>query len=570
MVFRPCQWNGDGKNGGFFSNPLKRNIVKKYAVDAPSFINDEIAGAINAIQESPWCVNLDILSLMESLESTSPPSLKKVYPAEPVVNFAKQSPYPDIAYADLDDDQKVEHQDYMRKRRKYEKSKLAKDSIESSRKCALQQANMFADREEIYFPHDVDYRMRTYNICMTGLNTQGSDFQKGLVKFQSNRPVVTEDGVKWMKINMANLAGNDKLKLDERVKWTNENEDLIREVVANPLGCDLWHGWDKPMQGMAAAVEYVKWLDDNGAKLNTHVQLDGLCNGVQHLSAITRDELTAPHVGLIWTEKRGDVYQHVCNSVMDALPSDDEMTDIWMASGLLDRSLTKTPVMTRSYGAKLYGIKEGVQEYIDEKNPSHFKDVFMAGNWMGAKIWEGMDSSLKRPMAFMNWVQTVAGMMATMNKPLIWENPMGMLCKQSPMVTKKTPIKMMLNGRRTEYCLRTPTKQVSKSKMESSSSPNLIHGNDGGHLGLTVNLSKQRGVQAFAMVHDSFGSHPDDASTLLKSAKDSWVDIYQNNWMEIWYQRWVKVCPNIPHWSEYIDIGTLKVEEVMKSDFFFA
>ena len=42
-------------------------------------------------------------------------------------------------------------------------------------------------------------------------------------------------------------------------------------------------------------------------------------NGSQHLSALTRDEVTAPHVNLVPQEMPGDLYKYVAEFVWEAL-----------------------------------------------------------------------------------------------------------------------------------------------------------------------------------------------------------------------------------------------------------
>lgn len=346
MIHIPCDWNSHGKGGGFYSDKLKTNIIKRRTVDEDSGINELIANSINLIQSTPWKVNDYIKDVLDELNKYKPKSLKKLYPnkvpSDPPRPFSE-----DIAYKDLNDEQKKTHQLWRRDCSRYEKNRKANQSIIISRSASMKQAARFKNKT-IYFPHDADYRVRTYNRCMTGLNTQGDDNQKGLIQLANSRPIKTASGARWMSINLANLVGHDKLKLDERYSWCINNEDLIRDVVKDPIKCDLWHSWDKPLQGLAAANEYVKWLNNPEASINTHVQLDGLCNGCQHLTAITKDEQVAPHVGLVYTEERGDVYQYVCDATIKQITGTGKFSDEWISSGLMTRSLPKTPVMTRS------------------------------------------------------------------------------------------------------------------------------------------------------------------------------------------------------------------------------
>ena len=590
MVEKPMDWTTDGSDGGYYTEIYKRNIIKKRQVGDGAGINQEIAGAVNVIQGTPWELNLDTIDIIDKLNKTKPESLKKVFPL--VVNKTPEKPYPDVLYSDMDEDQLKIHRQWSSLEKKLKKDRQAKISVDLAREGALRQAKFFIHdtkfhKGKIWFPHDLDYRIRTYNKSMTGLNTQGADFQKGMIKFANKHAVTTDNGIKWLKINMSNLIGFDKLTLPERVQKCNEHEGLIREVVKNPYKCTEWHKWDKPVQGLAAAIEYVKWLDNDQALLQTHIQLDGLCNGVQNLAALTRDHLVAPHVGLIWTPERGDVYGYVNNDVIERItPLGCRMSDEWLRSELMTRSLTKTPVMTRSYGATIYGIKDGCKEFIEDQGKSaHFEDLFKSGNWMGERIWESMEGSLAGPMSFMEWAQKCAGIMAKANLPLPWTNPALAQCMQSPFETKRKEIKVKINGQAQSYYIMKHTNKIARAKAESSSSPNMIHSCDGSHLIGTTNHCVAKGIRDFAMVHDSFGTIPDHAEGLLDSTKDAWVEQYSEDWILRWYHEWVEfaiskgkpeVAAALPHPykededGKFVIVGTLNIEDVRKSDFFFA
>lgn len=274
MIYKPCDWNSDGKNGGFYTEHLKSNIVKRKRIDEPSGINDKISNYINLIQSTPWKVNDDIYPIMLELNKTKPSTLSKIYP----VTVPENDPRPfdkELLYSDMDDVQKKEHQKWSKRCSRNEKAREAKKSIDIGVYSSMRQAKKFINESSIYFPHDIDYRDRAYNMCMTGLNTQGSDIQKGLIQFADGKPVHTDHGIRWMCINLANLVGHDKLLLDERYAWTLNNEALFRDIAKDPLKCDLWHSWDKPVQGLSACIEYVKWLDNPDMNVRTHVQLDG-------------------------------------------------------------------------------------------------------------------------------------------------------------------------------------------------------------------------------------------------------------------------------------------------------
>ena len=68
--------------------------------------------------------------------------------------------------------------------------------------------------------------------------------------------------IQYVKVHIANLAGKDKISFDERAQFTEENIDLIRDSVENPLGGERW--WmscDDPFQALAACIEVVNAID---------------------------------------------------------------------------------------------------------------------------------------------------------------------------------------------------------------------------------------------------------------------------------------------------------------------
>ena len=59
-----------------------------------------------------------------------------------------------------------------------------------------------------------------------------------------------KDGLKWMKVHLANLFGNNKIPHSERIQWTDDHIEQVREAVAAPLdGTRWWADADEPFQG---------------------------------------------------------------------------------------------------------------------------------------------------------------------------------------------------------------------------------------------------------------------------------------------------------------------------------
>lgn len=587
MIQPPRYWNYNGMGGGYYSPELRIPIHKVHANKSKddkhySTASPEVIDAVNAIQATPWKVNIDVLDVMVKLALDPPSSLKDVFPPQPEI-LDKLN----IKWMDKEDFKKLPDEEKRKLRNHADKIKhtsnriSAKKSVDISTISAIRQAKEYMNDREIYFPYSIDYRGRIYSQAMSGLNPQGSDLSKGLLMLARGRQITTENGKKWYTVNLANLIGYDKLTIPAKIEKVNSLIDELRLVASNPIAYPYWHDWDKPIQGLAACIEYIKWVDDPTTKVHVHVQLDGTCNGIQHLTALSRDEKIAPHVGLVPTEKKGDIYTYVCNGVMNEVDrvlrageSHDsyQYAKEWKTSGLINRKLTKKPVMTRSYAATLFGIKEGVKETIlDGKKEEHFTDLIPSANYMGQSIWETMDKELYGAMAVMEWFKAVAKAIGKVQKPLTWSTPSGMLCYYAPRKMKSKSYNIVHNRKQTAYRVLQATSDIDGKKLASSIAPNIIHSFDAAHLVLTANACYNEGIRDFAFVHDSFGTHPDDAQTLLDLTKDTFIEVYSEDYLAKLEQEFKETYPDaeIPPVSTFVNYGDYSIDQLRKSDYFF-
>lgn len=148
----------------------------------------------------------------------------------------------------------------------------------------------FKDEKTFYFPHTLDFRGRLYaNTAF--LNPQGEDSARGLLEFSKGKPLGSS-GYAWLKVHIANCFGEDKISLEERVEWTDEHKDEILAVGNDPLrNTSLWMVADKPWQYLRACIEFSSCGDNFEYISHLPITIDGSCNGLQHFSAMLRDEV---------------------------------------------------------------------------------------------------------------------------------------------------------------------------------------------------------------------------------------------------------------------------------------
>lgn len=100
----------------------------------------------------------------------------------------------------------------------------------------------------IYFPHNMDFRGRTYPIP-PHLNHMGSDISRGLLTFAEGKPL-GRDGINWLKVHIANLLGVDKISFEERIAYVDNHMQQIQGRTPSSLFQNLCRTrWTEPGGG---------------------------------------------------------------------------------------------------------------------------------------------------------------------------------------------------------------------------------------------------------------------------------------------------------------------------------
>lgn len=90
-------------------------------------------------------------------------------------------------------------------------------------------ARVYSKLDCFYFPHNFDFRGRVYPIP-PHFNHIGNDLVRGLLLFGKGVEV-GEQGLRWMKIHVANLMGKDKAPIHEKLVFIAENIDKIHAIA---------------------------------------------------------------------------------------------------------------------------------------------------------------------------------------------------------------------------------------------------------------------------------------------------------------------------------------------------
>jgi DNA-directed RNA polymerase len=129
----------------------------------------------------------------------------------------------------------------------------------------------------------------------------------------------------------------------------------------------------------------------------------------------------------------------------------------------------------------------------------------------------------------LGWLEKVGQLTAKAGIPIRWSTPVGFSVEQKVMDVNAQAVVVNLNGQKSQLKLAVKGTTLNKTKQKSGTAPNFVHSYDAAHACLTVNACKARGVDSFAMIHDSYGTHAADATELSAVLRDEFVGMYQDD-----------------------------------------
>ena len=573
MVIPPKPWTSPF-DGGYLIN-LKKPIqlVRLKSKDCQDIYGEvdmpNVYKAVNAIQSTAWRINQRVLEVANALCSWNhiPESLD-MPTAEPAE--------PPMRPAEADDNEEV-HKEWKRQMVHYYQEDNARKSKRILVNGLLAIANDYKEDPEIYFPHNLDFRGRVYPL--TRLSPQCNDFGKSLIEFAHGVPLGT-NGHTWLALQGGNTYGLDKKPFEDRIAWVYENAEMIVNIAENPLEDLRWCEADSPWEFLAFCFEWNDYLK-TGESYVSHlpVAFDGSCSGLQHFSAMLRDEVGGEAVNLVPDDKVHDIYNIVAEKVKELLKCDlaegtiDEMVTgeegtylkkgtksmarEWLDLGI-NRKVTKRPTMTLCYGASKFGFADQILEDTIypalSKNPVAFSKPSQSARYMAGLIWEALKGVVVKAVEAMDWLQTASGLLAQdkdingNNLPTFWVTPAGFPVRQQykkfsvsrikTFVTGYIEVKDLSGNEENEVIkegtsirshFNKETNEIDSRKQKQGIAPNYVHSMDASHLMLTVCSCVDKGVKSFAMIHDSYGAPAGHGDIMFTTVREVFVNTYSEN-----------------------------------------
>jgi DNA-directed RNA polymerase len=585
-VIPPKDWTGF-LDGGYHTDALAyppsfvKTSCRRHKDALKRADLSKVQAAVNAIQQTPWAVNLRVLEVARTL----------IEEGRPMAGLPDMENLPLPTQPGDIDTNEVALKDWKREAaRTYDSNRRLTGRRVGVLK-SLQIAMEFADYDAIYFPYQLDFRGRVYPIPQ-GLNPQGNDLAKGLLHFAEGEALDTTAAIHWFKVHGANCFGVDKVSFDDRMKWVDDNAEHIIRSAEDPLNYQWWVDADSPFCFLAWAFEFNDWLTsgaDSGAfKSHIAVAMDGSCNGLQHYSAMLRDPRGGGATNLLPSDKPQDIYGEVAKVVMRKLammvtegrrPGADEearasadMAERWGRYGV-DRKITKRPVMVLPYGGTQRSCFDYVYDAVKERGgyPFNDEDLHKASVFLGGVVWASIGEVVVAARLAMGWLKAAAGVASKAGLPLHWKTPSGFPVIQAyPQMTSHR-VECYLFGSRMQPRLDVADDDKLDARRQMNGiAPNFVHSLDAAALIDTVNRARAAGVTKFAMIHDSYGTTAAQSALLATNLREAFVGMYEGpdvmgGFLNDAVPETLRgSAPSAPF------VGGLDLKQVLKSDYFFA
>lgn len=280
-------------------------------------------------------------------------------------------------------------------------------------------------------------------------------------------------GIEYVKIDIANQFGLDRLRWHDRIHWVNNNQPDLPELIENSEKPLLF---EKALRALEAAEQRIKY--------RFNVGLDATASGIQMMAAMSGCKKTAACVNLINTGKREDVYQDVADEMSDSL-------------GIkIGRKTVKKPIMTFFYGSQaqpkaVFGEGEGLTAFYSA-----------LGNRMPGAL-----ELMKLFQSF--WNPTVSH--------YEWAMPDGHVVYWPVMEAIDKGIEIdEAHHLRFTFRSKQPMAQIRGRSLAA----NLTHSVDGYVCREMIRRAQEQGFH-MAPIHDCFYSHPND----MNMVRQNYIDI---------------------------------------------
>ncbi|KAJ1978481.1 DNA-directed RNA polymerase [Dimargaris verticillata] len=450
-------------------------------------------------------------------------------------------------------------------------------SLRCSANYVVEIARAFLDYG-FYFPHNLDFRGRAYPIP-PHFNHLGNDLSRGLLSFYVGKPLGAR-GLRWLRIQLANLYGFDKHSFDDREQFAIDHYEDVKDSALHPLdGKQWWLGAEDPWQCLATCRELYEALNSpDPEQYVSHLPIhqDGTCNGLQHYAALGGDRRGAEQVNLLPSESPQDVYSGVLKLVLEDIEKGVEKDDPMaiLLQGKVNRKVIKQTVMTNVYGVTFIGARDQIMRRLKEREDVDDQMLYRLSGYLTHQVFRSLGEIFKCARQIQDWLNEAAKRIShsvnreDLERPtslsrewsarasskheatkhrlsnsiyhlqriarenyssVIWTTPLNLTVVQPYRNEGTRIIKTDLQS--IQIYDRSRTAPVDSRKQSTAFPPNFIHSLDATHMMLSAIECNRQGL-VFASVHDSYWTHACDIDTMSTILRNEFIRLHRQPIMQ--------------------------------------
>jgi len=564
-VVPPLDYDESGV-GGYYGYRLQNTLkfVRNKSKAGKKFVKENDPKmhreAVNKLQKTAYRLNEKVYETMRDVYRLN---LGIGVPnSEPIE--CKLPPFPVTKKDDLSAEERQLINEWRKVAQEWRKSETKRKSKILSYMQMVKIVERMKGFKEFYFPHHCDFRGRIYCVTNT-FSPQGSDMAKGCLEYAKGKRI-GYTGIRELAINLANKFGISKCTREERYLWTLANEEAIRLTVQDPIeNHNFWSKADDPYQFLAACFEWQGCDFGNDPEFLTRLPcgLDGSCNGLQHYSAMLRDEIGAEATNLTIKDLPADIYgevAYVCNRKLSEIVTTDERCHLWQKYKV-SRKCAKRPVMTSVYGATKQSCREYIKDFMEETGD--FRSMtsgqkFESSVYLADIMYESIGEVVKGARKAMDWLRSIP---VKQKDYIKWLSPVGFPVYQHYSSSSiSNNIRTHISG---DIAIKIDDfeKEIKPNTMEQKNgiAPNFVHSLDAAHLVLTVLNSN---LDAYTMIHDDFGTYACDVPQLKDDIRKAMYKLYSEHKPLNELAEQLGIECNLKE-------GDYRLEDILQAEYFF-
>jgi len=369
LIDTPIKWETSeeparlNKTGGYHLPQLRKRqsmLLKDSTSTVDTVFGEKTVELLNTLQSTAWRVDNRILEVAEHLnEKRIPVGKFKVCPFD--------KPEKGNAPEHIVEDEELFKE--WKRHRSYQHELYQEETKKAARtRQALSLAKEYQFKT-FFHSWSCDWRGRFYpqQPWLTPLST---DFERALLKFRDGCKL-NDDALYWCKSAIGSAYNGTRISFNERIKWTEDNQELIKRIANEPLS--TIHEWEQakePWQFLQLCFEWNDVVVKEKEKFwKVPIGADSTASGLQLLSAMRRDSVGMKYANLLEPTSDDappeDAYMKVLEVANELAKEDTNLQQV--TKYLKYRSVGKPAVMLSVYGGSFYSINQDIRDALAEE-----------------------------------------------------------------------------------------------------------------------------------------------------------------------------------------------------------